>query len=49
VKESLKHGGLSGIKRTVGDVISQKPPPPKKTQQTRKKKKRTPGSNDIFG
>jgi len=49
VKESLKHRGLSGIKRTVGDVINQKAPPPKKTRQTRKKKKRTPGSNDIFG
>jgi len=39
VKESLKDCRLSGIKRTVGDVISQKPPPPKKTRQTRKKKK----------
>jgi len=49
VKESLKDRGLSGIKRTVGDVISRKPPPPKKARQTRKKKKRTPGSGDIFG
>ena len=38
VKDSLKHRGLSGIKRTVGDVISQKPPPPKKTDQKKEKK-----------
>jgi len=43
VKESLKDRGLSGIKRTVGDVISQKPPPPKKARQTRKKEKKNAG------